>query len=91
MTPNIRNVNRDRSPVEHIQTYLEVFRRTRFRVENSIGILKIRFPCLKGLRLASPLKVSNIANACVTLHNIQNKFKNEEYDFFDENVLDESE
>lgn len=81
MTSNINNVNRNKNSSADIEAYLTVFRKTRFRVENSIGILKQQFPCLKELRLSSPLKASNIANACVILHNVQNKYCNTHYNF----------
>ena len=39
-------------------------------MERSIGLLKLRFPCLKYLRVRSPQYAANIVNACVTLHNL---------------------
>ncbi|XP_028314924.1 putative nuclease HARBI1 [Gouania willdenowi] len=43
--------------------------RTRARVENTIGILKARFQCLKKLRV-TPARACDIIVACVILHNI---------------------
>lgn len=44
-------------------------RRTRFVVENALGILKNRFQCLKFIRVRNPKKAAMILNACVVLHN----------------------
>jgi hypothetical protein len=43
--------------------------RTRARVENTFGILKARFQCLKMLRV-TPERACDIIIACVVLHNI---------------------
>ncbi|RXN18640.1 forkhead box N3-like protein [Labeo rohita] len=43
--------------------------RTRAKVEMTIGILKSRFQCLRGLRV-SPERACDIIVACVVLHNI---------------------
>lgn len=43
--------------------------RTRARVEMTIGILKARFQCLRGLRV-TPERACDIIVACVVLHNI---------------------
>ncbi|XP_056104451.1 putative nuclease HARBI1 [Rhinichthys klamathensis goyatoka] len=43
--------------------------RTRVKVEMTIGILKARFQCLRGLRV-SPERSCDIIAACVVLHNI---------------------
>lgn len=43
--------------------------RTRVKVEMTIGILKARFQCLRGLRV-SPERACDITAACVVLHNI---------------------
>lgn len=45
-------------------------RRTRFVVENALGILKSRFQCLKYIRVRDPKKAAMIVNACIILHNI---------------------
>jgi hypothetical protein len=39
-------------------------------VENSIGILKEKFPCLYHLRIQDPVFAANIFKCCVTLSNI---------------------
>lgn len=54
-------------PVE--QRFNRAHKRTRRLVENSIGILKERFPCLNHLRL-SPQKAAVVVVCCATLHNI---------------------
>ncbi|KAL6470608.1 hypothetical protein MHYP_G00217270 [Metynnis hypsauchen] len=43
--------------------------KTRARIEMTLGILKARFQCLKGLRV-TPDRACNIILACVVLHNI---------------------
>ncbi|XP_039523259.1 putative nuclease HARBI1, partial [Pimephales promelas] len=43
--------------------------RTRAKVEMTIGILKARFQCLRGLRV-TPNRACDITVACVVLHNI---------------------
>ncbi|XP_061600090.1 putative nuclease HARBI1 [Cololabis saira] len=43
--------------------------RTRVRIEMTFGILKARFTCLRGLRVA-PDRASRIVAACVVLHNV---------------------
>ncbi|KAI5086650.1 putative nuclease HARBI1 [Silurus meridionalis] len=43
--------------------------RTRAKVEMTIGILKSRFQCLRGLQI-SPERACDIIVACVVLHNI---------------------
>ncbi|XP_062864450.1 putative nuclease HARBI1 [Trichomycterus rosablanca] len=43
--------------------------RTRAKVEMTIGILKARFQCLRGLRV-TPERACDIIVACVVLHNI---------------------
>lgn len=44
--------------------------RTRVRVEQTFGVLKARFPCLRfGLRMAPECAVT-VTSACIILHNI---------------------
>ncbi|XP_071390028.1 putative nuclease HARBI1 [Centroberyx affinis] len=43
--------------------------RTRARIEMTFGILKARFTCLRGLRVA-PDRACRIITACVVLHNV---------------------
>ena len=45
--------------------------KTRFRIEMTFGLLKSRFQCLKGLRVA-PDRACSICVACAVLHNIAN-------------------
>lgn len=64
-----------------MQRFLSSFRKTRFIVENSLGILKNEFPVLKyGFRIKEPQKISAITLACVALHNIQNEHRHGRYD-----------
>lgn len=64
-----------------MQRFLARFRKTRFIVENSLGILKNEFPVLKyGFRIQEPQKVSAITLACVALHNMQNDHTHGQYD-----------
>lgn len=42
---------------------------TRVKIENTFGILKARFTCLKGLRV-KPERACQMIAACVVLHNI---------------------
>lgn len=51
------------------QRFNRAHKMTRRIVENSIGILKERFPCLNHLRL-KPRKAAKVVLACITLHNI---------------------
>lgn len=51
------------------QRFNRAHKMTRRIVENSIGILKERFPCLNHLRLR-PRKAAKVVLACITLHNI---------------------
>lgn len=43
--------------------------KTRVRIEMTFGIIKARFNCLRGLRVA-PDRACKIISACVVLHNI---------------------
>lgn len=93
MTPNIpgcTGIGRgQRRPLTvGMERYLRSFRKTRFIVENTIGILKNEYPILKyGLIITEPSKVSAITLACVALHNMQNEYVNGRYDnAFIENI-----
>lgn len=93
MTPNIpgctgRGRGQRRPLTVAMERYLRSFRKTRFIIENSIGILKSEYPILKyGFRMREPHKVSAITLACVALHNMQNEYVNGRYDnAFLENV-----
>lgn len=86
MTPNIpgftgRGRGQRGALTIGMQEYLRKFRKTRFIVENSIGILKNEFPILKyTFRIRAPNKVAAITLACVALHNMQNEHRNGIYD-----------
>lgn len=71
-----------RRPLTHgMEVFLRRFRKTRFIVENSIGIIKNIFPVLKyGFRIRQHQKAAAITLACVALHNIQNEHVNGRYD-----------
>ncbi|XP_033995006.1 putative nuclease HARBI1 [Trematomus bernacchii] len=57
-------------PGEGPQTSFNVAHaKTRVRIEMTFGILKARFTCLRGLRVA-PERACRIITACVVLHNI---------------------
>lgn len=43
--------------------------KTRVRIEMTFGVIKARFTCLRGLRMA-PDRASKVIAACVVLHNI---------------------
>lgn len=80
MPPIIRDVNANiRVLAQTVSTFLRAHRRTRFIVECSIGILKEQFPCLNHFRYKTPAKVCTSIYACVTLHNMQNYFRNGSY------------
>lgn len=64
-----------------IEEYLRSHRATRFKVENSIGVLREQFPCLNQIRVRSPQNIANIILACVTLHNIQNVYRHGSYQY----------
>lgn len=66
-----------------VSLYEQIHRKTRFIVENSIGILKEEYPCLNYLRVKNPVRISNIIYACITLHNMQNKYHRGSYAFDD--------
>lgn len=76
MTPVIRNViARDPALAQPMERYLRKHRKTRFRVECTIGIWKEQFPCLNQLRVRSPQRCSIIIYSCAVLHNMQNHYR----------------
>lgn len=80
MTPVIRNViARDPNLAQPIERYLRKHRKTRFRVECSIGIWKEQFPCLNHLCVRSPRRCCTIIYSCAALHNMQNHYKHGSY------------
>ncbi|XP_064469994.1 putative nuclease HARBI1 [Ornithodoros turicata] len=54
------------------EAYNEAHRKTRVRVEQCFGVLKMRFRCLQRYRTLhfSPDRTSNIVTACTILHNM---------------------
>lgn len=76
ITPNI--------PVEIPRTnalarFLRAFKSTRRLVENALGILKEKFPCLNHLRM-QPVSACNIILSCIILHNIHKRLGSEVYE-----------
>ena len=73
------------TPYIHPQTrpqlrYNMAHKRTRVLVENTIGVLKRRFPCLHfGLRV-NPGRANTIIAACIVLHNVAISRRVEEVD-----------
>ncbi|XP_063635066.1 putative nuclease HARBI1 [Cydia splendana] len=57
---------------EAVMRFLRAFKSTRRLVENALGVLKEKFPCLNHLRV-QPLKACSIFLACVTLHNLEKR------------------
>lgn len=85
MVPIIRQQNMAENLANGINQYRRKHRKTRYKVENSIGILREEFPCLNHMRVRSPTNVNMIVMACVTLHNIQNRFRHGDYNY-DQNL-----
>lgn len=82
--PTVQTVNAN---IHHLAGVVEIFerihRKTRFIVENSIGILKEEYPVLNYLRVRDPIHISNIIYTCITLHNMQNKHRRGSYTYDD--------
>lgn len=76
MTPVIPHVI-PRTPT--LARYLRSFKSTRRMIENAIGILKEKFPCLNYLR-TQPLTACNIILSCVILHNIEKRIGSQNYE-----------
>lgn len=81
MTPIIRQQNIRPELANGIHLYRIKHRRTRFKVENSIGILREEFPCLNQMRVRSPTNISRIIMSCITIHNIQNNYCHGSYSY----------
>ncbi|XP_055301640.1 putative nuclease HARBI1 [Sitodiplosis mosellana] len=79
LTPTILQQNIRPELAVGIEMYRQNHRKTRFKVENSIGVLREQFPCLNQMRVRSPTNISRIIMACVTLHNIQNNYRHGSY------------
>lgn len=80
LTPNVRRLNETEENVVGVARYTRKHRKTRFKVENSIGIMKEQFPVLNYMRVKNQSRVSAIVMCCITLHNMQNKYCNGIYD-----------
>ncbi|KAI5651712.1 DDE superfamily endonuclease domain-containing protein [Phthorimaea operculella] len=61
-----------------LERFLRAFKSTRRMVENSLGIIKEKFPCLNYLRV-QPQIASNVILSCVLLHNIEKRLGSEYY------------
>lgn len=75
ITPNIP-VQIERNPA--LMRFLVALKSTRCMVENSLGILKEKFPCLNYVRL-QPVFASNVIQSCVILHNIEKRLGSNHY------------
>lgn len=70
-------------PSEAVNRFLRAFKSTRRTVENSLGILKEKFPCLNHMRM-QPLPACNVALGCIILHNLEKRFGSELYEPYDD-------
>ena len=73
--------------------FLRMFKSTRRMVENSLGILKEKFPCLNHLRL-QPITTCRVIISCIILHNIEKRLGSElymTYDLEDDDIDDVAE
>lgn len=86
MPPTIRQANANiRQLARAVPMFLAAHRKTRFIVECSIGILKEEYPCLNHFRFQTVERICIAVYACVTLHNMQNKFHRGLYNY-DQNL-----
>lgn len=76
MTPVIPHII-PRTPA--LARYLRSLKSTRRMIENAIGILKEKFPCLNYLRV-QPLTACYIILTCVVLHNAEKRLGSENYE-----------
>ncbi|CAK5087428.1 unnamed protein product [Meloidogyne enterolobii] len=80
---------------ERFKEFYEAHARTRSIIERTIGLLKMRWLCLKkGLRVKKPSYSAEIVKCCGYLHNfiIDNRQENEDDDeCFDEDDIEEEE
>ncbi|XP_039299968.1 putative nuclease HARBI1 [Nilaparvata lugens] len=88
MTPLLGNVEDNRAAA----AYNRAHKKTRRLVENSLGILKEKFPCLNHLRV-SPIYAGKIFKCCTALYNIAreevNNLNEDEVEIEDGNAIDE--
>lgn len=68
------------------EAYNEAQRKTRVRVEQTFGVLKMRFRCLQRYRTLhfAPDRASRIITACAILHNMCHKYNTPEPEYEDE-------
>lgn len=82
MPPIVRDANANIRPLaQAVSAFLQAHRKTRFIVECAIGILKEEYPCLNHFRFQSVKRICSAIYACVTLHNMQNNFRNGSYEY----------
>lgn len=67
---------------EAVQRFLRAHKKTRRLVENSLGILKEKFPCLNYLRLA-PNVACKVILTCSVLHNLEKRLGSSSYETYD--------
>lgn len=80
LPPTLRiAVANDRRLARGAQDFLKSHRKTRFIVECAIGILKEEYPCLNHFRFKNPSNICTAIYAIVTLHNMQNNYRNGSY------------
>lgn len=78
--PTVSNINANiRRLANAVPRFERIHKKTRFIVECAIGILKNQFRCLRHLRIKQPYKISTVIYACITLHNMQNKWHRGSY------------
>lgn len=82
ITPKLNELDQLR-----VQRFNRAHRSTRRIIENAIGILKEKFPCLRHLRV-NPRFAANVVKACVTLCNLSREHR-EEAELIEIQVVDE--
>ena len=65
----------ERHLIDGVPAFNRAHKRTRRLVENTIGLLKEKFPCLNYMRL-SPVYAANIFKCCAALYNISREPEN---------------
>jgi zona occludens toxin (predicted ATPase) len=61
-----------------LERFLRAFKSTRRIVENALGIIKEKFPCLNHLRV-QPIIASKIILSSIVLHNIEKRLGSQHY------------
>lgn len=79
--------------IEHtsgFRRFIRSHKTTRRLVENAIGILKEKFPCLNYLRL-SPIVACKVILTCSILHNLEKRMGSSTFEINTENLSDDDE